>query len=108
MLAPHATSLNMAVDLRQSGSMSPVLHIPSGTFHNVLKVHSTLQRLSFTNVSKSGSKILASQLKPVLAKELANTTWYARGRGPVRTQVGGLNGYVTDCGLAGATTSTTS
>ncbi len=109
VLAPHATSLNMAVELRQSGSMSPVLHLPSGTtFHNVLKVHSTLRQLSFTNVSKSGSKILASELKPVLSKELANTTWYARGRGPVRTQVGGLNGYVTDCGLDGATTSTTS
>jgi hypothetical protein len=99
---PHgATSLDMAVGLRQSGSSVPTLHTAMGTFHHVLSVHSVLQSIAFTNVTKAASKELAAAVKPAIAQELSVTAWYAPGIGPIKTSADGYTSSVTSCGPSG-------
>ena len=98
ILSPRSTSLHMSVDVRQSGSPVAVMHTPMGTFRDVLAVHSVLTSIAITNAVKAASKPLDAELKPIVAKEFANTTWYAHGIGPIRFQLGAINGYLTSCG----------
>jgi hypothetical protein len=100
ILTPHATSLVMQVSLRERGQRVAVLQTPIGTFHDVLAVHASLGAIHVTDAVKAASKTLTSELQPVLGKELANTTWYAPGFGPVRFDVGGINADMTSCGAA--------
>jgi hypothetical protein len=98
ILAPHATALDMSVVLRERGHRGAVLQTPMGTFHNVLVVQASLGSIRVTNAAKGASKALTSELQPVLGKDLANTTWYAPGVGPVRFDVGGIDAAMTSCG----------
>ncbi len=101
ILKPGSSSLVMAVDLRQSGSLVSVLVTPMGTFHHVLAVHSSLKSIAVTDAQKAAQHELDSTLQPVIAKELAITTWYAPGVGPIKFQVGSVSSAMTSCG-AGA------
>jgi hypothetical protein len=65
-----------------------------------LVVHSQVRTFAFTNISKAASKELAGEIKPLIAKELQSTTWYAPGVGPVRIDLAGFTSTVTDCGPA--------
>ena len=98
LLPSGATSLNMAVEQQQSGDSVPVLHTPMGTFHHVLMVRSVLKSIVFTDVTKAASKELAAAVKPVIAKELSLTTWYAPGVGPIKVTADGYTAVVTSCG----------
>ncbi len=99
---PHgATSLDIAVDLRQSGGSVRLLRTAMATFHHVLSVHSVLQSIAFTNVTKAASKELAAAVKPAIAKELNVTAWYAPGIGPIKTSADGYTSSVTSCGPSG-------
>ena len=98
ILTPHATALDMEVVLRERGHHDAALTTPMGTFHNVLAVQATLGSIRVTDAVKGASKALTSELQPVLGKDLANTTWYAPGVGPVRFDVGGIQADVTNAG----------
>jgi hypothetical protein len=101
VLPDGATSLEMAVDLRQSGNSVPTLQTSMGTFHNVLSVHSVLRSIAFTNVTKAASKELVAAIKPAIAKELSIMAWYAPGIGPIKTSADGYTSSVTSCGPSG-------
>ncbi|HVT42013.1 MAG TPA: hypothetical protein VHD39_03435 [Acidimicrobiales bacterium] len=98
-LPSNATGLNIAVAIRQSGSLVPALQTPAGTFNGALSVRSTLKSIHVTNAVKAASKELDSALRPAVAQELANTTWYALGQGPVKINLDGITAYVNSCGL---------
>lgn len=107
VLPSGATSLDMAVAIRQSGTDVPTLRTPDGTYHNALVVHSSLKSIHVTNALKSASKDLDSTLKPIVAKELASTTWYAVDHGPVKFKLDGITAYITNCGLSSSPTGST-
>jgi len=69
-----------------------------GTFHHLLSVHSVLNSIAFTNVSKAASKELANAVKSAIAKELSITAWYAPGVGPIKSTVGDYTSVLTSCG----------
>jgi hypothetical protein len=100
VLQPGASSLSMLVELRQSGSPVAVLTTPMGTFHHVLAVHSSLKSIQVTDALKAAENQLDSTLQPVIAKELAITTWYAPGVGPVKFKVGSISSAMTSCGAS--------
>ncbi len=105
VLPANATGLDMAVTIRQSGTIVPTLHIPGATYHNALAVRSNLKSISITNALKSAASVLNAAIKPELTKDLSSTTWYALGRGPVKISLGGITGYVTSCGMTSSPTS---
>jgi hypothetical protein len=98
VLKSGATSLLMEVSLRQRGSSVSVLETPMGTYHNVLAVHSSLKSIQISNAVRAAQRELDSSLEPVIAKELAITTWYAPGVGPIKSEVGGISSAMTSCG----------
>jgi hypothetical protein len=100
VLPAGATSLDMAVSVTQRGNAVASLQTSMGTFHHVLAVHSTVKDIAFTNISKAGSKELAAAIKPLIAKALSATAWYAPGVGVIKNSVDGLVTVVTDCGAA--------
>ncbi len=100
VLKAHATELEMAIELKQSGSKVASLTTPAGTFHDVLAVHSTLRKLDITNATSATRHILDSEIEPTLAQEEANTVWYAPAYGPVKVDVGGVIGVITGCAAA--------
>ena len=52
---PHgATSLDMSVALRQSGTSAAVVHTPMGAFHDVLEVRGVMTSLDFTEPGARG------------------------------------------------------
>ncbi len=96
---PHgATSLDMSVALRQSGTSVALVRTPMGTFHDVLEVRGVMTSLDFTNLAHGASKELLTALKPLLGKELDTTTWYARGVGPIKVDSLGFTAFMTSCG----------
>jgi hypothetical protein len=100
VLPAGATSLDMAVTVAQRGNAVASLQTPMGTFHHVLAVHSTVKKIAFTNISKADSKELATAIKPLIAKILTATTWYAPGVGDIKNSLDGVVSTVTDCGAA--------
>lgn len=98
VLTPHATSLVVTMVLKQSGRSVPELVTPYGTFHRVLSVRSTLKSIKVDNALPAAAKQLDSGLRAELANILSNAVWYAPGFGPVKVDVDGISGYVTNCG----------
>jgi hypothetical protein len=111
ILVPHATSLEMVLVLKQSGTKVAQLQTPAGTFHDVLAVRSSLTSLDVTNALSKDRRDLDRQIQPTVAKSLTTTVWYAPGYGPVKVIAGGVTGVVTGCAAgtpASSTTTTTS
>jgi hypothetical protein len=107
ILVPHATSLEMVLVLKQSGTKVAQLQTSAGTYHDVLAVRSTLKSLDVTNVLPRDRRGLDRQIQPTVAKSLTTTVWYAPGYGPVKVIAGGITGVVTSCAAGTAASSTT-
>jgi len=107
VLKPHATTLNMALNLEQTGSKVALLRTPAGTFHHLMAVHSTLHSLDITDATNYARQSVDSELRPTVAKSVTNTVWYAPGFGPVKVSVGGITGVMTGCSARGAAPNTT-
>ena len=99
VLPANATSLDMTVASSQRGGPVRTLQTSMGTFHHLIAVHSMVKSIAFTNVDKGASKELAGAIMPTIKKELAATTWYAPGVGPVKITTGGFTSALTSCGL---------
>jgi hypothetical protein len=104
ILANRATSLSMALVLKQAGTKVAQLQTPAGTYHNVLAVRSTLHSLDITNALAGARRDLDRELEPILAKTVVSTVWYAPGYGPVKVVASGVTGIVTSCGQSASTT----
>ena len=100
VLPAKATSLDMTVASTQRGGPVRTLQTSMGTFHHVIAVRSMVKSITFTNVDNGASKELAQAIMPTIRKELAATTWYAPGVGPVKITTGGYTSTLTSCGLA--------
>jgi hypothetical protein len=107
ILTQHATSLSMALVLKQAGTKVAQLQTTAGTYRNVLAVRSTLRSLDITNALPSARRDLDREIEPILAKTVVSTVWYAPGYGPVKVVASGVTGIVTDCGTATGTSTTT-
>jgi hypothetical protein len=99
-LLPGSTSLVMDVVLRLSGTPVAVLQTPMGTYHHVLAVHSTLKAVVVADAIKGVRKEFGSQIRPLIQKELDNTTWYAPGVGPIKFSLGGITSEISSCGTS--------
>jgi hypothetical protein len=98
ILTPHATSLAMALVLKQSGTKVARLWTPARTYHNVLAVRSSVHSLDITNARADSRRDLDREIEPLVAKSLVATVWYAPGYGPVKIIAGDVTGIVTSCG----------
>jgi len=96
-LQPGQTSLQIAISIREKGTVVPTLTVPLGTFHDVLEVTSSLGQVEVTNAAKGAGGAFASALYPELKKELGNQTWYAKNNGPVQFELSGLVAHLTSC-----------
>jgi hypothetical protein len=96
-LQPNQKDLRAAIAIREVGSVVPVLTVPLGTFHDVLKVDQSLQSISVTNARKSEAGALSSALRSELSREFTSQTWYAKDIGPIRYGLLGLSESVTSC-----------
>jgi hypothetical protein len=107
ILTTHATSLSMALVLKQSGTKVALLQTPAGTYHDVLAVRSTLRSLDITNALASARRDLDREIEPIVAKSVVSTVWYAPGKGPVKVVASGVTGIVTGCSPGPSASTTT-
>ena len=98
ILTSHATSLSMALVLKESGTKVARLWTPARTYHNVLAVRSSVHSLDVTDVRADSRGDIDREIEPLVAKSLFATVWYAPGYGPVKFVAGDLTGIVTGCG----------
>jgi hypothetical protein len=97
ILNPHATSLSMALVLKESGTKVARLWTPARTYHDALAVRSSVFSLDVTDARADSRGGLDREIEPLVAKSLFATVWYAPGYGPVKFVAGGLTGIVTGC-----------
>jgi hypothetical protein len=96
-LKPGQKSMDIALSIRERGSLIPTLAVPLGRFRDVLDVTTTLGRIDVTNAVKSAAGALASALRSDLKKEVSYQTWYAKDNGPVQFELSGVVAQLTSC-----------
>lgn len=107
VLKPHYSTLDMALELKQTGTKVAELTTRAGTFHHLLAVHSVLHSLDITDATHYARQSIDSELRPTVAESVTNTVWYAPGFGPVKVSVGGVTSVATGCGANTESTTTT-
>jgi hypothetical protein len=97
VLPSGQTSLHATLTMASRGTNVATLNIPLGTLHHVLEVKADISHISFTNLVKGASSVLAKDLHSQFDSLLDYTTWYAPGLGPVQVDAAGLTVDASSC-----------
>jgi hypothetical protein len=97
-LRPHQTALKISIEMANHGSAVPTLSVPFGTFHQVLRIDTTMKKVTVTNaITADAGKQIGSVIESQFKQGLNATTWYAPGVGPIQVFLNGLTTVTKSC-----------